>query len=124
MFHYAATTAECMFLFYILDMQNIAYQQNKSYFRIAKIKVFRRITRIIEVVLNERAVGGELLFSPPDFLFVQKQGIFVQTDTDGGMRVCCWLIWTPDAVVLYWEKTRRLPYVWRQKEISEDSTVS
>ncbi|EDU98931.1 hypothetical protein BACCOP_00059 [Phocaeicola coprocola DSM 17136] len=38
MFHYAATTAECMFLFYILDMQNVAYQQNKSYFRIAKIK--------------------------------------------------------------------------------------
>ena len=77
--------------FYILDMQNVAYQQNKSYFRIAKIKaeikkrplshlisayknnfymndkkkhrkrcflhrcaqkimVFRRITRIIEVV--------------------------------------------------------------------------
>ena len=38
MFHYAATTAECMFLFYVLDMQNVAYQQNKSYFRIAKIK--------------------------------------------------------------------------------------
>nr|UWG88471.1 MAG: hypothetical protein [Bacteriophage sp.] len=38
MFHYAATTAGYMFLFNILNTQNVAYQQNKSYFRIAKIK--------------------------------------------------------------------------------------
>ncbi|RHL52414.1 hypothetical protein DW010_17275 [Bacteroides stercoris] len=39
MFHYAATTAGCMFLFNILDTQSVACQQNKSYFRVAKIKV-------------------------------------------------------------------------------------
>lgn len=30
--------AECMFLFNTLNTQNVAYQQNKLYFRVAKIK--------------------------------------------------------------------------------------
>ena len=46
-----------------------------------------------------KGIGGELLFSPPDFLFVQKQGIFVQTDTDGAMRVRCRLIRDSSTVI-------------------------
>jgi len=52
MFHYAATTAGCMFLFNILDTQNVAYQQNKLYFRVAKIKA--EIKKTTSVALDFR----------------------------------------------------------------------
>lgn len=44
--------AECMFLFNILNTQNVAYQQNKLYFRIAKIKA--EIKKTTSVALDFR----------------------------------------------------------------------